>query len=307
MAENIKQNQQPTSWVGLLNLFIVYVVWGSTYLAIRVGVREGSGFPPFTLAATRVVTASILLLGFAALQHQRLKLTRREVLLLGTSGLLLWVGGNGLVSWAEQRVDSGLAALILGATPLCVATIESVIDRRVPSRLLIGSLLVGFGGIVLLSMPVLLNGVRGDALSVVALLVGAATWGTGTILQSRRPVHVSPAVSSGVQHLAGGMGLAIVALLRSEPVPTPSPSAWLAWGYLVLIGSFIAFTAFVRALRLLPTNVVMTYAYVNPVIAVLLGWIILNERITGWTLGGMVLVLIGVAGVFQNRRRADKQ
>ena len=179
--------------------------------------------------------------------------------------------------------------------------IESVLDWKAPSGLLIGSLLIGFAGIVLLSVPVLTSGVRADLWSLIALLLAGLSWGSGTVLQSRKPVRLASRVSSGYQQIFAGLGFVLVALLIREPRPDPVPEAWLAWGYLVLFGSVFAFTSFVQALRLLPINVAMTYAYVNPVIAMILGWLILREPITGWTLGGAALVLLGVAGIFRAR------
>lgn len=287
------------NWAGLGNLLIVYIIWGSTYLFIRIGVKPGSGFPPLYLAGTRVLVAGLVLLGLAALQKKRLRLTRRETILLASSGILLWLGGNGLVSLAEQRVHSGIAALVIGATPIYVAIIESIIDRRKPSGLLIISLLVGFSGIGLLSAPTFMAGVQADVLSVVAILFGSLLWGVGSLLQSRKPVYVAPEVSSAYQHLFGAAALLLTAFISGSPLPNPIPEAWMAWGYLVIFGSIIAFTAFVRVLRMLPTNIAMTYAYVNPVIAVLLGWLVLGEKITVYTLGGMVFILLGVAGVFR--------
>jgi drug/metabolite transporter (DMT)-like permease len=289
------------NWSGMFNLLVVYLVWGSTYLAIRVAVREEAGFPPFTMAGLRVLTGGVLLLLWAAAVRRQIKPSKRDVVILAISGMLLWVGGNGLVTWAEQRAHSGYAALLVAASPIWVALLEAILDRKLPSRLLVGSLLIGFGGIVLLSYPVLISGVRADWWSVIALLLAGLSWAIGTIVQSRHPVQLSPRVSSGYQQLFAGLGFALIALLLGEPRPTPLFEAWLAWGYLVLLGSVFAFTAFLQALRLLPTNIVMTYAYVNPVIAVALGWLILGEPITLWTVGGAALVLIGVAGVFRAR------
>ncbi len=308
MTTNSSQpNESRSNWVGLLNLVIVYLVWGSTYLAIRIGVQEGSGFPPFILAGTRVIVAGLILLGIAALQKKRLKPTRQEIILLSISGLLLWVGGNGLVSFAEQRMDSGIAALIIGSTPMGVAMMEFIIDRRPPSALLIVSMLIGFSGVGLLSVPALSTGVHADAVSVIVILAASMLWGAGSLLQSRKPVKLSPEVSSAFQHLAGAVGLLTAALLMKEPFPHPIKEAIFAWGYLVIFGSVIAFTAFVRALQMLPTNLVMTYAYVNPVIAVVLGWLVLSEQITPWTIGGMVLILVGVAGVFRARHNRKSE
>ncbi len=294
------------NWEGLPYLFAVYLIWSSTYLAIRFGVREGSGFPPFTLGYWRLLLAGAVLLSWAALSKTRLRPTRGELLTVAGSGLLLWSGGNGLVLWAEQRADSSYAALIIGMTPIWVALIESLIDRQIPSRLLVTSLLLGAAGVGLLSTPRLVHAASADVLSLIALLGASINWALGTVLQRRRPVQLSPRVSSAYQHLFGGVGFLLVALLIGEGLPHPTTEAWLAWGYLVIAGSVIAFTSFVQALRLLPVNIVMTYAYVNPVLAMFLGWIILHEPLNAWTFSGSALILLGVAGVFHNRARQRK-
>jgi drug/metabolite transporter (DMT)-like permease len=287
------------SKTGFLHLIIIYIVWGSTYLAIRVAVRDGAGFTPFVMGAMRVLAAGVILMVIGFLSRQRLKLTRVEFFSLFGSGLLLWTGGNGLVMLGEQKADSAVAALIIACTPIWVAIIEAILDRKVPSALLIGSLLVGTSGIVVLTMPLILTGLKAELLSILSIVVGSLSWGCGSVLQSRRQIHMAPVVSSGYQSLFGGLGFVIIALLLREPMPQPIPQAWLAWGYLVVFGSAIAFTSFVQVLRLLPTKIVVTYSYVNPIIAVLLGWVILSEQITAWTIGGAVLVLLGVAGVFK--------
>jgi drug/metabolite transporter (DMT)-like permease len=290
---------------GLAHLLVVYLVYGSTYLAIRVAVREGSGFPPFTLGLMRIALASGILLLWAALRGHRLRPSRQEFWVLAVSGLLFWTAGNGLVSWAEQGADSGLAALIVASTPIWAALIEAIIDRHLPSKRFVAALLAGFAGIVLLSTPALRAGKRTDMLAVAALLGASASWAAGSILQSRRPIALSPQVSSGYQQLFGFLGFIFTVLLANEPRPTPLADAWLAWGYLVLFGSVLGFTSFVQVLHRLPTSVAMTYAYVNPVIAVVLGAIILSESITLWTVGGAALVLLGVAGVFRERYTPD--
>jgi drug/metabolite transporter (DMT)-like permease len=284
---------------GFLHLLVVYVVWGSTYLAIRVAVRDGSGFTPFVMGAMRVLAAGIIMMAIGFLTRQRLKLTRVEFVTLLGSGLLLWTGGNGLVMLGERNADSAVAALIVACAPIWVAIFEAILDRKVPSGLLIGSLLVGTLGIVVLSMPLILTGLKAELLSVLFLAVASLSWAAGSVLQSRRQVNLAPAVSSGYQSLFGGLGFVIVALLLHEPLPHPIQQAWMAWSYLVIFGSTIAFTSYVQALRLLPTKIVMTYSYVNPMIAVVLGWVILSEQVTAWTIGGAVLVLLGVAGVFR--------
>ncbi len=293
--------RQQLNRTGLLNLLVVYIVWGSTYLAIRVAVREGAGFPPFTMALMRVAVASAILLTWARFKGHRLKLTRKEFLLLFGSGILLWVGGNGLVTWAEMRTASGLAALLVGAMPIYGEAITSIVDRRPPQPRMVGSILLGFSGVGVLSWPVVRHGSTGDILAVIALLLAPLFWSIGSLWFQRRKPDLSIMAISGYQQLLGGVGFAVVALVRQEPLPTPTGEAWLAWGYLVIFGSVIAFTSYMITLRSLPYQVVMTYAYVNPVIAVFLGWLILGEDVTWWTITGAGFVIAGVAGIFNNR------
>lgn len=287
----------------LVHLAVIWVVWGSTYLAIRVAVQPGAGFGPFWLGALRVLVAGVLLLLIARLRSVPIRIGRRDLAVLAASGLLLWLGGNGGVLWAEQHIDSGLAALIVGTLPLSVALLESAIDRRAPSALLAAALLTGFGGVAVLTVPLFRDGLSGTTLGVLAVVLGSLSWGAGSLLQRRRPVRLHVLASSGLQHLFGGAGFVAAAILVGEPAPSPTPAAWGAWAYLVVFGSLVAFTSFVAALERLPTRLVMTYAYVNPVIAVVLGCLILGEPITWSTVAGAALVLVGVAGVFRDTRR----
>jgi drug/metabolite transporter (DMT)-like permease len=288
---------------GLIHLLVVYIVWGSTYLGIRIAVRDGSGFPAFAMAGSRVFIAGLILLAWGALAKRKMRPTRQDVEMFAACGLLLWLGGNGLVSWAEKRAESGYTALLVGSLPLWTTTLESMIDRRRPTWRLLGALMIGLSGIAVLNYPTLRQGNDADILAAGALLLAVVTWGIGAAMQKRRPITLAGEVSSGYQLLFGSFFLIAASLLAGEPRPHPTPDAWMAWGYLVVFGSVIAFTSFVKALQLLPVDVVATYAYVNPVIAVLLGWLILGERITSWTILGSVLVLLGVAGVFHEKRR----
>ncbi|MBX3048195.1 MAG: EamA family transporter [Anaerolineales bacterium] len=292
--------------VGLSNLFVVYIVWSSTYLAIRLAVQEGAGFPPFTMGLMRAALAAVVLLAWAKLRREQLKPTRSETVTLIVSGLLLWLGGNGLVTFAEQRTESGLAALLVAASPIWAAIIEAIVDRKWPSRSLVLALLAGFIGTGLLVVPELMSGVAADTVASLALVFAAIAWAGGSVFQARRPVSLNPGASSAYQMVFGALGFALVALLMGEPRPTPTPQAWWAFGYLVVVGSIFTFTAYVTALRRLPTQIVMTYAYVNPVLAVLLGSLVLNEKITPWIIFGSLFVLIGVAGVFQERRKRQQ-
>ena len=293
------EDKRKVTPAGLIHLFIVYFVWGSTYLAIRIGIRSGAGFEPFWFGGMRVFTAGIILLGWGLLRGKDLRPSKKDLLILAGSGFLLWIGGNGLVVWAEQQVHSGIAALVVATVPIWVAFLDSILDSRIPTLKVILSLIIGFSGIVILSLPVFTSGIRADLLSILALLLASFSWASGLVLQTRHPVALSRGISSGYQQLFGGIFFAIIALIVREPLPTPTTQAWLAWGYLVIFGSLIAFTSFVTALQILPTRLVTTYSYVNPVIAVLLGWLILGEPITYWTIAGGVLVLIGVTGIYR--------
>ncbi|MGD8413583.1 MAG: EamA family transporter, partial [Candidatus Latescibacterota bacterium] len=198
--------------------------------------------------------------------------------------------------------ESGYSALLIAALPLWVAIMESVIDRRPPTLRLVGALLIGLAGVAVLNGPVILRGSDEDVWAALALITAAIAWGLGALFQRRKALSLEPEVSSAYQHVFGGIALLAAALATGEPRPDPVPEAWVAWGYLVVFGSMFAFTSFIKALRLLPTNVVMTYAYVNPVVAVILGRLILDEPITWWTIGGSVLIILGVMGVFHERR-----
>jgi drug/metabolite transporter (DMT)-like permease len=291
---------------GLAHLLVVYIVWGSTYLAIRIAVREGSGFPPFYMAGTRILIASLILFLLCLARGKSLKPTRGDVKVFAASGVLLWFGGNGLVSWSEMRAASGYAAILVGSQPLWTMFLESVIDRRRPTWRMIAALVLGMLGIIVLNYQVLKHPTRDQLAPAVALIFAVMLWGSGMMLQKRRPVSLSGEANSAYQLLFGAVALLIAALITREPKPTPTPEALAAWGYLIVFGSVIAFTSFVKVLQMLPMNVVTTYAYVNPVIAVILGAMFIHEPITRWTVAGSALTLLGVAGVFheQQQRRA---
>jgi drug/metabolite transporter (DMT)-like permease len=286
-----------------MHLLIVYIVWGSTYLGIRVAVQEGSGFPPMIMSATRVFAGSLILVALARfIQKQSLRLTKEEWVVLSISGLALWWGGNGLLAIAEMTVPSGYAALIISCTPIWVAIIESILDKKRPSVFLVISLLIGVAGIAVLNWPAIIAGNLNDLKGLFLLIIAGLSWGAGSIYQKRKNIHTTPEISSAVQQFTGGIALLITSFIISEPTMNPVPSAWWAWGYLIIFGSVIAFTSFVKALKLLPPNIVFTYAFVNPVVAIVLGFIILGEPITPWTFAGATLVLVGVLGVFKEQK-----
>lgn len=272
-------------------------------MAIRVAVGEGGGFPPFAMGASRLVIVGIILLAFAYIRKNKLFITVRELLIISISSVFLWTGGNGLLLWAEQHTYSGLAALLVSTTPMWAALMDSILSKKAPPLLLIGSLFLGLGGIATLIYPSVSAGNSADYFSGLLLVGASLCWAAGSVYQKRNPVDIPDTVNAGYQTLIGGCTFVLLSLLFSEPVPQPSQNAWLAWGYLIIFGSVFAFTSYVRALRLLPINIMMTYAFVNPVLAVFLGWLILGEKVTIWTLAGTVLVVLGVFGVFKEQTK----
>ena len=284
---------------GLFHLFIVYTVWSTTYLAMRVGVHPDNGFPPFLFGALRMVVAAILLFGLARWQKQPLFSNRSELTSLAIVGNLLWMGGNGMVLWAVQYAGSGFASLIVSSAPIWATLIELVCYRKKPSLVLLLSLFVGFTGVAVLSLPSFESGASRDMLAVLALVLSAVCWASGSVMQSRRPVRLSAQVMSAYHHLFASGGFLLVSFLVGEPAPQPTSAAWLAWLYLVFFGSVFAFTSYILSLRLLPLNIAMTYAYVNPVLALFLGWLLLGEPIGAWTVWGAMLVILSVFGIFR--------
>lgn len=297
--------QKPTlSKNGLFHLFVVYIFWSSTYLAIRVAVSEGSGFPPFAMGASRLTVVGVILLLFAYIRKNKLIITANELLIISISSAFLWTGGNGLLLWAEQHTYSGLAALLVSTTPVWAALLDSVFSKKTPSPLLIGSIFLGLGGVAVLICPSIRAGNSADYVSGLLLVGASFCWAAGSVYQKRNPIDVPDTVVAGYQTIIGGCSFLFLSLLFNEPAPQPTQSAWLAWGYLIIFGSVLAFTSYVKALRQLPINIMMTYAFVNPVLAVFLGWLILSEKITTWTIAGAALVVLGVFGVFREQTKS---
>lgn len=288
---------------GLLNLLVVYLVWSSTYLAIRVAVSGPHSFDVIAAGYLRMFGAGIILLVFCRLRGMRLRIPKNEILPIIISGSLLWLGGNGLIMWAEKTANSGFAALMAASTPLLVAGMESLLDKKWPSILLTISLVVSFTGIGVLVSPAWQTGGSVDLISALALFGGALSWGAGSLYQSRQRLTTPAPMVSACQHLSAGVVYLAVAFFSGSVMPSAGTTEWLALGYLILFGSVWSFTAFLKALQLLPIHITMTYGFVNPVLALFLGWLLLHEAVGFSTLVGALLVVAGVVGVFLTRLR----
>lgn len=276
-------------------LACIYVVWGSTYLAIRVMVED---FPPLIGAGARFLIAGGAMLAFLAARGHRVRISRPGLAAAALIGVLLPAGGNGIVTVAERDVPSGLAALLVASVPLWVVLLRSTVGGERVARGTLAGVGAGFLGLALLLVP----GSRPDeatAVGVVLVLVAACSWAMGSFLSPRLPMPSDPLISTAWQMLFGGLALAIAALVAGEPgdlhLGAAPLKAWLSFAWLVAAGSWAAFTAYAWLLQNAPVSQVATYAYVNPLVAVLLGWAILDETLGLGTLAGAALVVVSVA------------
>jgi len=287
---------RPATWKILLAFAIIYFVWGSTYLAIRVGVRE---MPPFLMAGMRFLVAGAALCGWMRARGTPTP-TLREWAATLVPALLIFVLDYGLVFWAERRVPSGITAVIMATIPVFMAMGEIVLLRtqRMTLRLAL-ALAVGLGGVaVLVGRSVSLGEAPVDTAGACALIVAAISWSVASSLTRKLPLPAAKAMSSGAQMLAGGVLLTLAAAglgeFRGFHVGAVSRGAWLALAYLIVAGSIVAFTAYVWLLHHESPTKVGTYAYVNPVVAVVIGYFLGGETIGPRTVLGTLFVLVSV-------------
>ncbi len=288
----------------LLAFAIIYFVWGSTFLAIRVGVRE---VPPLILAAMRFLSAGLVLYGWMAARGEQSP-NRRQWLSVSLLAVLIFLFDYGLLFWAEQRVPSGLAAVMLATIPVFTALAEILFLRtqRLTIRLAL-ALLLGIGGVaVLTSNSVRLGGEPIDRLGAVALIGGAVSWSAASILSRKLPLPESKGMSSGAQMLVGGVLLTLAAAAGGEfrgfQPAAVSRGAWLALAYLIVAGSIVGFTAYVWLIHRESPTKVGTYAYVNPLVAVVLGYFWGREALGLRTILGTLFILVSVLMVITLKR-----
>lgn len=297
----------PPTWKIWTALGLVYVLWGSTYLAIRYVVET---LPPMLSAAGRFGVAGLLLAGYLAVRRGRtgFRATGRQLLNAAVVGLLLLAGGNGLVTIAEERgLPSGLTALLVAVIPLWVVLLRAGTGDRPAGRTVLG-VAVGFVGVAVLLLP----GSRpeGVALLPAAMVVfGSFLWSLGSFGATRVSLPPDPLMTTIAQMAGGALGLLLGGAVAGERLHLAEVSAvsWIAWGYLVLFGSIVAFTAYSWLLGVAPVSQVSTYAYVNPVVAVLLGALVAGEEVGPATLLGGAVTVLAVAIVVSEegrRRRA---
>lgn len=284
----------PAVWAAMV---AVYIFWGSTYLAISYAIQS---IPPFLMASARFIIAGGLLFVWRLFSGDRLP-TRLHWRSAAIVGVFLLLGGNGGVVWAEQRVVSGIAALMVGATPLWMVLIDWLRGRFRPRPITMLGVLIGFAGIAVLVSPAQLTGLAGgiDPLGTVALLIATLSWAWGSLYSRSAPLSESPLMNTAMEMLTGGLALGLAGSLTGEwarlnlsAVTTPS---LLGLAYLIVFGSLVGFTAYTWLLRVAPTTLVSTYAYVNPVVAILVGNLIAQEPLTPRVLLATAIIVSAVA------------
>lgn len=296
--------RQPT-WKTLSAFAIIYFVFGTTYLAIRISIQE---IPPLLCAAVRFLIAGSILFVWMLARRQPSP-TRRQWASAFLIALLIFVGDYGLLFWAEQRVPSGLAAVMMATIPAFMALSEIIFLRtqRLTLRLAL-ALLIGIAGVaVLVSRSLNIGGAPINTAGAIALILAAVSWSVGSILTRKLPLPPSKVTSSGAQMLAGGILLTLAAAMIGEfrhfHPQTVSPAAWGALAYLIIAGSIMGFTAFVWLIHHQSPTKVGTYAYVNPVIAVLIGYFFAGEPLGARTMLGTALVLVSVIFITTGRAK----
>lgn len=279
-------------------LVAIYIVWGSTYLAIRFVVET---MPPFLAAGFRFLVAGSVLYAFQRLRGDKAPL-RIEWRSAAIVGLFLMVGGNGGLSWAEQRVPSGIAALMIGSVPLWMALIDTVRPGgRRPNRWVTLGVLAGFAGIMVLIGPAQLVGFDGqvDLLGAAVLLAASISWALGSIYNRGARLPASPILGTGMQMLVGALGLFALGTISGEwsqlDPSSISTRSILGMVYLIVFGSWVGFVSYIWLLRVAPTMLVSTYAYVNPLVAIFMGSLLAGEELTPRVLIATVVILGSVA------------
>ncbi|MGB8731485.1 MAG: EamA family transporter [Candidatus Sulfotelmatobacter sp.] len=286
----------PSRFAVILAFGLVYLFWGSTYLAIDIAVQS---IPPALMCAVRFSTAGVVMLAVCAATGRRIWYSARQIALAAVVGLLLLMGGNLTLSWAEQTVPSGLAALIIAITPLWFLVLDSLLlgHHRISWRGKAG-LALGIVGLLVLFWPELHSTSalgRRELGASVGLLGGSFLWALGSVLSKRWQSGMDIFSATGWQVTAAGVGNLLLALALGDF----SRVSWTTRGvsavlYLVVCGSWVGYTAYIWLLEHVPTSKVSTYAYVNPVVAVFLGWLILHERVDRFILMGSVIVVLSV-------------
>jgi drug/metabolite transporter (DMT)-like permease len=293
-------------WVGIL---VLYVVWGSTYLGMKVAMDT---LPVFVMGAFRFVPAGVILV-LAVIAWNRGRIPRPsvgEVRDASIVGVMLLVGGTGLVAWGEQTIPTGIAALLIALVPMWLAIFGFVLFRESVPPLVAAGIVVGLIGVAILAWPAGDVGSL-DPAGLAALILSPIFWSLGTLYAMKRAVQPAPALlASGVHMVAAGLAFVLIAALTGEwasfDVTAVSPTSWASIGYLIVAGSLVGYTTYAWLIGVAPIQRVATYAYVNPVVAVILGWLVLSEPLTPRTVIAGVVIVAAVALIVTGRGRVSR-
>ena len=275
---------RPSRVLIVLAFAAIYILWGSTYLGIRLAIET---LPPFLMAATRFIIAGAILFSWAVFNGHQLRPALSQWPKAFIIGALLLLCGNGGVTWAEKYIASGFAALLIATEPLWVVILNWGLTHRRPNAKVLLGVLIGLAGVSLLVSDRLGQGAHGSRLSLISagvVVLSSFAWASGSVYSNRRPIRATTSMASGMQMLAGGSLLLLLALVTGDFKRLNLDNAsWVSIGafcYLTVFGSLVAFTAYSWLLNNVSTARAATYAYVNPVVAVFLGWLIASEPLT---------------------------
>jgi drug/metabolite transporter (DMT)-like permease len=282
-------------WKVVLAFAAVYLCWGMTYLAMRIAVKD---IPPHLMSGARFLVAGCILYGWSRRRGDQAPLASQWKA-AAVIGAFLLLGGNASVAWAEQKVPSGLAAVLIAVAPIWMVTFEWARGGPRPGKRVIGGLLLGLAGLALLVSPGADSAIQVDPLGAVVLVLASASWAWGSVVSKSASLPKSPFLATSMEMVAGGILLLLTAaaagqFAQFEPAGV-SIEAVLSWVFLVVFGSLVGFTAYIWLLGVTSIAKAGTYAYVNPVVAVFLGWAVLDEPVTARTVMAAVVILAGVA------------
>jgi drug/metabolite transporter (DMT)-like permease len=299
-------------------MLVIYIVWGSTYLGIRFAIET---IPPFLMASFRFLLAGAILFAWRRLSGDPAP-TRANWRSAGIIGVFLLLGGNGGVVWAEQRIPSGIAALLIGSTPLWMVMLDEILRRIAPQRrpanqarpgwLSLIGILVGFGGIALLVSPSELGGLgeHVDLIGALAVTLAALLWAAGSLYSRTADLPASPIMAPALEMIVGGAALGLLGTVSGEwsrlNVAQISLHSWLGLGYLIVFGALVGYATYTWLLRNAPITLVSTYAYVNPVVAIFIGNLLAQEPLTPRVLIA-ALVILGSVGLITLKRPKKSQ
>lgn len=298
----------PPKWQIYLAFAAVYIIWGSTYLAMKFAIET---IPPLLMSAVRFVIAGSFLLAYCVLVKKMPLPTWSQVKAPVITGFLLIMVGNGGMAWAEQTVPSSVAALLVATTPLWFAAFGWLFygDNR-PNIFMISGLVLGMTGMVVLIGPSQLNGQAVDLGGTLIIMTGTLCWAFGSLYAAHTKNMAAPLVSTALQMLAGGLFLSVLALFHGDfeafHVEKVSNKSLMALGYLIVFGSWVGYTSYSWLIRVVPPSQASTYAYVNPLVAVLLGWLLGGESITTQMLLAGAFILPGVVLILKSKAKPVK-